>query len=71
MDQRTDSTRNLTANGHNSGAFDYMPGFGNDFETEALPGSLPQGMNSPQKMRLRALWRAAFGNRVHGPQPSE
>ncbi|MCB1518852.1 MAG: homogentisate 1,2-dioxygenase, partial [Hyphomicrobiaceae bacterium] len=23
----------------------YMPGFGNDFETEALPGALPQGMN--------------------------
>jgi homogentisate 1,2-dioxygenase len=27
----------------------YMPGFGNDFETAALPGALPQGMNSPQK----------------------
>ena len=27
----------------------YMPGFGNDFETEALKGALPQGMNSPQK----------------------
>ena len=26
-----------------------MPGFGNDFETEALPGALPQGQNSPQK----------------------
>ena len=29
--------------------FKYMPGFGNDFETEALAGALPQGMNSPQK----------------------
>ncbi|MHA6265404.1 homogentisate 1,2-dioxygenase [Aliiroseovarius sp. CAU 1755] len=27
----------------------YMPGWANDFETEALPGALPQGMNSPQK----------------------
>lgn len=27
----------------------YMPGFGNDFETEALPGALPVGRNSPQK----------------------
>ena len=27
----------------------YMPGWGNDFETEALPGALPRGMNSPQK----------------------
>jgi len=26
----------------------YMPGFGNDFETECLPGALPQGQNSPQ-----------------------
>ena len=23
----------------------YMPGFGNDFETESLPGALPQGQN--------------------------
>ncbi|MBN9249781.1 MAG: homogentisate 1,2-dioxygenase, partial [Mesorhizobium sp.] len=30
-------------------AFSYMPGFGNDFETETLAGSLPQGMNSPQR----------------------
>ncbi|TMV82711.1 homogentisate 1,2-dioxygenase [Thioclava sp. BHET1] len=27
----------------------YMPGFGNDFETEALIGALPQGQNSPQR----------------------
>jgi homogentisate 1,2-dioxygenase len=31
----------------------YMPGFGNDFETEAISGALPQGQNSPQ--------RCAFG----------
>ncbi|QPC44130.1 homogentisate 1,2-dioxygenase [Kaustia mangrovi] len=29
-------------------ALRYMPGFGNDFETEALDGALPQGQNSPQ-----------------------
>ena len=28
----------------------YMPGFGNDFETESLPGALPQGKNSPQRV---------------------
>lgn len=28
----------------------YMPGFGNDFETEALPGAIPQGRNSPQRV---------------------
>lgn len=28
---------------------DYMSGFGNEFATEALPGALPEGRNSPQK----------------------
>ena len=32
---------------------EYQSGFGNDFETEALSGALPQGQNSPQ--------RCAFG----------
>ncbi|WP_104493788.1 homogentisate 1,2-dioxygenase [Paracoccus denitrificans] len=39
-------TRAAVATGTHPG---YMPGFGNDFETEALPGALPQGQNSPQK----------------------
>lgn len=36
----------LSTNGTTPG---YMPGFANDHETEALPGALPQGQNSPQK----------------------
>ena len=35
-----------TGSGLNPG---YMSGFGNGFETEALPGALPVGRNSPQK----------------------
>jgi homogentisate 1,2-dioxygenase len=31
-----------------SGSQDYLSGFGNEFATEALPGALPQGRNSPQ-----------------------
>jgi len=31
------------------GAEGYMSGFGNGFETEALPGALPIGRNSPQR----------------------
>src|SRR5258706_13356720 len=27
----------------------YLSGFGNGFETEALPGALPAGRNSPQR----------------------
>lgn len=30
-------------------ALSYMSGFNNEFETEALPGALPQGRNSPQR----------------------
>jgi len=31
----------------------YMSGFGNTFETEALPGALQVGRNSPQKVSCR------------------
>ncbi len=39
-------TRAQTRAQYNAG---YMPGFGNDFETEAVPGALPIGQNSPQR----------------------
>jgi homogentisate 1,2-dioxygenase len=32
-----------------SGELRYQPGFGNDFSTEAEPGALPVGQNSPQR----------------------
>ncbi len=31
------------------GALAYISGFGNEIETEALPGALPQGRNNPQR----------------------
>jgi len=47
MDQ---PTRTLTVAPGGAGVTaGYMPGFGNDFETEALPGALPVGQNSPQR----------------------
>lgn len=33
-------------------AMQYQPGFGNEFSTEAVPGALPKGQNSPQKNPL-------------------
>src|SRR5262249_8226251 len=45
----------------------YMPGFGNDFETEALPGALPVGQNSPQRTAYGLLRRAAVGLALHRP----
>lgn len=48
MNAQTPSTHGKLASG--SGITPgYMSGFGNGFETEALPGALPIGRNSPQK----------------------
>ena len=41
--------KNASAPAVAGGDLAYIPGFGNDFETETLPGALPQGQNSPQK----------------------
>ena len=49
---------------------DYLSGFGNGFESEALPGALPVGRNSPATVRLRPLRRAAQRFTVHrAPRP--
>ena len=57
----------LSSNGTTPG---YMPGFGNDHETEALPGALPQGMNSPQKCAygLYAEQLSGTAFTVHPPE---
>ena len=49
----------------------YMPGFGNDFETEALPGALPEGMNSPQKCNYGLYGEQLSGTAFTAAQPSE
>ncbi len=48
----------------------YMPGFANDFETEALPGALPQGMNSPQRCEYGLYGEQLSGTAftVHPPE---
>lgn len=47
---------------------EYMPGFGNDFETEALPGALPQGQNSPQKCNYGLYGEQLSGTPFTAPQ---
>lgn len=32
--------------------YDYMPGFNNNFASEAVPGTIPHGQNSPRKVRF-------------------
>ncbi|MGR3466517.1 MAG: homogentisate 1,2-dioxygenase [Shimia sp.] len=47
----------------------YMPGWGNDFETEALPGALPQGRNSPQRVAYGLYAEQLSGTAFTRPGP--
>jgi homogentisate 1,2-dioxygenase len=49
-------------------AVHYMPGFGNDFETESLPGALPQGQNSPQKVNYGLYAEQLSGSPFTAPR---
>ena len=46
----------------------YMSGFGNSFETEALPGALPVGRNSPQKCNYGLYAEQLSGSAFTAPQ---
>src|SRR5271169_5563621 len=45
-----------------------MSGFGNSFETEALPGALPVGRNSPQKVNYGLYAEQLSGSPFTAPQ---
>ena len=45
-----------------------MSGFGNTFETEALPGALPIGRNSPQKVNYGLYAEQLSGSPFTAPQ---
>ncbi len=49
----------------------YMSGFGNTFETEALPGALPVGRNSPQKVNYGLYAEQLSGSPFTAPQALE
>lgn len=51
-------------------ASEYMSGFGNSFETEALPGALPVGRNSPQKCDYGLYAEQLSGSAFTAPQAS-
>ena len=46
----------------------YMPGFGNDFETESLEGALPEGQNSPQRCNYGLYGEQLSGTTFTAPQ---
>ncbi len=48
----------------------YLPGFGNGFETEALPGALPIGRNSPQRCAYGLYAEQISGSPFTAPRAS-
>jgi homogentisate 1,2-dioxygenase len=58
-------TQAATSGGMTAG---YMPGFGNDFETEALLGALPRGRNSPQKVNYGLYGEQLSGTAFTAPK---
>ncbi len=68
MDQRTDIHHEAGSQGQPLLAPGYMSGFGNSFETEALPGALPIGRNSPQKLNYGLYAEQLSGSPFTAPQ---
>ena len=48
----------------------YQSGFGNQFATEAVPGALPQGRNSPQRAPLGLVAELISGSAFTAPRAS-
>src|SRR5690606_8349741 len=46
----------------------YMPGFGNHFATEAAPGALPEGRNSPQRAPMGLYAEQLSGTAFTAPR---
>ena len=49
-------------------ALTYQNGFGNQFSTEAVPGALPQGRNSPQQVALGLYAELVSGSAFTAPR---
>src|SRR5215475_12318090 len=49
-------------------ALKYQSGFGNEFATEAVPGALPQGQNSPQQAPLGLYTEQVSGSPFTAPR---
>ncbi len=49
-------------------AYQYQSGFANEFASEALPGALPQGQNSPQKVKYGLYAEQLSGTAFTAPR---
>lgn len=56
--RHTDDERGPGGRGTEAGQPGYSTGFGNEHSSEAVPGALPHGRNSPQRAPLGQIGRA-------------
>jgi homogentisate 1,2-dioxygenase len=56
--------------GEQAETFEYLSGFGNEFATEALPGALPEGRNSPQRCAYGLYAEQFTGTAFTAPRAS-
>ncbi len=68
MDQQTHVHHDAGSHGQPLISPGYMSGFGNSFETEALPGALPIGRNSPQKLNYGLYAEQLSGSPFTAPR---
>lgn len=48
--------------------YDYSPGFNNHFESEAIPGTIPRGQNSPRNVRYGLYAEQITGSAFVAPR---
>ena len=48
--------------------YEYLPGFNNSFESEAVPGTIPQGQNSPRNVRFGLYAEQMTGSAFVAPR---
>jgi homogentisate 1,2-dioxygenase len=70
MNEMVSSVVGTARPAHGPAGPDYMSGFGNTFETEALAGALPVGRNSPQKVNYGLYAEQLSGSPFTAPQAS-
>ena len=68
MNEQISSALGAARPAHGPAGRGYMSGFGNTFETEALPRALPVGRNSPQKVNYGLYAEQLSGSPFTAPQ---
>src|SRR5687768_8039620 len=68
MPDTAEPRRTLETTARAGGALRYMSGFGNHFATEAVPGALPEGRNSPQNPPLGLYAEQLSGTAFTAPR---